>query len=595
MYKSEFAIYLGEEKDEGFSGFISQDNFFAVLQIEKGISKEKGRQCLQEIAQGFKTTEINDLSQFELIISQKLQEVNIPSHFSLSALCLHKDIIYLKTIGEGEIFGRRGKEFGKIISKDNSASGYLSDKDMFILTSETFTILFEDKKDLKEFMDGKKPSEIVEDLTPELKGKKDIESIALFVRWNKEKGTDESSESLKEVEDKSPYSENIFSKKQKVSQFIRKVKGSLYKRGKEDREKKFYTFVVVLILLLILIWSVGLGYKRRQRAKILDQIKITRQEIKTKLQQADEESFFNIDQSRTLISDAKKEVSLLRKKVGDSQKLEINELEKLITKKENQILKKETHKFTEFYDLKIISQKAKGEKMFLSDNQLVILDSRGVVYNLSLEKKSIEKKEDIQIKNTDLIAYIDKNYYLFNPQEGVYRLGNNNKVKKVIDLDDQWGEIIDINVYRKNLYLLDKTNDEIYKYLPVENGFASKKSYFKSGQAIDLSTANSIAIDASVYIGLENNIKKYTSGVRDKFDVSFPNSNLTLKKIYTDNNLKKVYGWDKRNGLIYIIGKTGDYERQIVSSILKKGDDFVVYQNGAYILVKNKIYKIKMD
>jgi hypothetical protein len=52
--------------------------------------------------------------------------------------------------------------------------------------------------------------------------------------------------------------------------------------------------------------------------------------------------------------------------------------------------------------------------------------------------------------------------------------------------------------------------------------------------------------------------------------------------------------WDKEKGVIYILNKNGNYERQLASEIIKKATDFVVFENNVYLLSGGKIYQLEL-
>lgn len=590
MFKPGFAVYLGEEREEGFTGFVAEGNLFCILEIEEGITKEKGRKLLNVFVNRLQTKGIDRLSSFESMISSEVKQLNIPARFSLAAVYLKEKVVYLKTIGEGEIYLRRKKELAKIIGGDNSASGYPQAKDLFLLTTKNFVSLFKDRDELEKIFDHNEPFRIVDRLTPELKGKKEQGTIALFVSFE-EKGVIEEEEATRSYQGR-----DLLSFKNIIRGWLTRIRLVLYGlEGKKTKKKKALTLAIVILILFIFIWSVGLGYKRRQEAKIVKKISLARQEIEKKLNKADEEAFFNLDKSLKLISQAKEDFSKLKQDIGPKPRKEIREIKELIAKKEAKILKKEKGNFKEFFDLKIVSKKAKGIKMFLLEKKLAILDPSGRAYILSLPEKSIEKKGFPKLGPVDLIAYsLRGDLFLLVSNEAVYRIDSNDKIKKVIELKDE-GEVVDIGVYNRNLYLLDTANDEIYKYIPAGDIYSAKKSYFKPGQAVDLSQANSIAIDSSIYIGFPNKIIKYTSGIREKFKTDFPEKDLSLTKIYTDKNTEKIFAWDKVKGAVYILAKNGSYEREISSPIFKKGDDFTFYQGKIYVLAGSKLYTIAID
>jgi hypothetical protein len=578
MYLTQFAVYLGKEKESGFSSFIAEKNLFLVIEIESGLSPEKGREILKKIKENFHEEHIRSLIDFDTYISTAIQSSNLPASYSLAAGFQKENILYIKTVHEGIIYAQRKNQFTTIIQKTNIASGYIQNKDYYIFTTKQFANHFAGTEKIKQIIQNKGPAQIVNDILPELKSSDDSGIIALFLN-------------IKEKE------EAVNQEKQEEL-FISKPKPweSLFSSLPKSDKKRTITFISVIVIVLILIWSVIMGNQRRNEQQIQTKLSKSKTLIEQQLNQAQEVSFLNLPQALTLIAESKKELQKLKTEVGSAQQKEIDQLQNLINTKESAITKKEEKKAVEYYDLAIDDKNAQGVKMYLQNDTAAILDKQqGIIYLLSLSKKSLDKKTSSQAKSAKLIAYDQGNYFLFVENQGIFKIGEDGKTNKIIEADKDWGTVIDMNVYNGNIYLLDVGKDEIYKYISGEKEYSQKSSYFKKDQATSLKEAKSLAIDGSVYIAFEDYGIKYTTGVRDDFKTSFPEGNIFIEKLFTTKELDKIYGWDKKKGSIYVLGKNGTYEKQINATILKTANDVIVYNKGIYALEKSKIYKISED
>jgi hypothetical protein len=566
--RKQINFYLGEENLTGFTGFLAEENLFLIIEIKENFTKEEGNKLISEIKQKFISQTIENLHQLDNFIKQVIIENNLPTDISLAVIFFKDNIAYLKTVNEAVIFLRRKNKVEELISGTQTASGYIQFDDIFILTTVEFINQLKKSFEIKNVLNKKEPEEIINEIAPFLKANNDYGLIALFVKIKKD---EERRNYFGFLEDK-----NFF---------------SLFNQS--IGRKKTLTYLLILIIFFIFVWSVILGYQRRKESEINNRIEKTKKIVTSKLEEAEEIAFLNLDKASQLLSEAKKEVSILKQEVKTKNK-KLEEIEKIIAQKESEIIKKETKNYQEFYDLAIDRKEAKGERFFLQNYFLFILDKdEGIIYRLSLEKKSLEKYSHPKIKKSSLIASYDEKIYFFVEDEGIFEMVDKDKIKKIIEKDPNWGKIQDIFTYNGNLYLLDVKNDEIYKYFPSGNGFSFKTSYFKMGEAVDLEDANSLAIDSAIYIGFSQSILKFISGVKEDFKNNFPNKNLTIKKIYTDKELNKVYVFDKENGLIYVLTKNGDYQEQISSEVIKKASDFVVYKDKIFLLLKNKIYTIE--
>ena len=574
MFHQNIGFYLGHEKIDGFSGFVNENNLFLSVEIETGITPDKGRELTAFIKEKISTIMIENLQQFDSFISNLIKEKNLPAGFSLSSGYLKGNIFYLKTIGQGRVYIRRKNKLALLIKNDETASGHVEENDIFIFTFDKFMELLGEESGLNKRFDHRPISEIIDEITLNLQAQDDQGTAALFLQ-------------LKKIEkEEKPVNDFFEQPEKKVFTFSLK---DFYQRF---GQQKTLTFIAVFILGTILFWSVGLGYRRRSQENNQKKINLTKDLISQKLDQAEQVAFLNMPSALSLIADSKEEVNKLKKDLGVKSK-GLGGLEKLITDTENKILKKEEKKYNEFFDLTIDDKNAKGDKFYLFDDRLLVNDkNRGVLYELSLEKKSLDKDQLNEIKNSSLISLFEEKKYFYVEGVGVYQIVDS-KVKKVIENDKDWGKIIDLVVFNGNIYLLDQGKDEIWKYLSTESGFGGKNSYFQSGQSIDLSQINSLAIDGSIYLAGDSVMIKYTSGLRDEFKINLPDDKVNIKKIFTSKDLEKVYGWDKDKGAVYVMGKNGDYQEQVNSTILSQASDIIVYKNSIYILQGNKIYKIE--
>lgn len=574
MFKQDVGFYLGHEKSDGFSGFVDENNLFLTIEIEAGITPQKGRELTTYIREKINTIKIENLQQFDFFISNIIKEKNLPSGFSLSIGYLKGNIFYLKTVNDGRIYIRRNNKLVLLIERNATASGYIEEEDVYVFTFVRFMKLLGEEEGLNKKFDDRPISEIIEEITPEMLALDDQGTAALFLK-------------LKKIEEEV----------KPVNDFFEKPGGKLLTFNLKDYYLRFgrqktLTFITVFILGLILFWSVGLGYIRRSSENNQKKINMTRDLIKQKLDQAEEVSFLNMTSALNLLSDSKTEVTKLKKEVG-AKNDQIIEIEKLINDTENKILKKEEKSYQEFFDLTVDNKNAKGDKFYLFNDMLLILDkSNGALFNFSLDSKSLDKNQSSEAKKSSLIALFEDKKYFFVENAGVYQIVDS-KIKKVIENDKDWGKIIDLAVFNGNIYLLDQGKNEIWKYVSTESGFGSKSSYFSSGQTINLSQINSLMIDGSVYLAGDSVRFKFTSGLQDGFETNLPESNVNFNKIFTSKDLEKLYGWDKGKGVIYIMGKNGDYQEQVNSKILFQATDFIVYKDIIYVLQGSKIYKIE--
>jgi hypothetical protein len=572
MARFETAFYLGEEKETGYSGVVAEDGLFLAIEVAEGMTPSEGREFLKVLKSEFQMSPPNSLSEIDSLISDLVHEKNLALGFSIALGFLRGDILYLKTTGHGEVIIRRRNKVATLISGNTSASGYFEESDIFVFTTDRFIEVLGGREQLSGIFDHRSPHEIVEEVTPRLTSH-DQGAVAIFLAVSK---------------DEMVADDGFIKPRGFLTKFQDDVRGYYLKHGK----RKSMTFVAVIIIILIFFWSVVLGYSRRTSAKATEEIGLARELVTQKISEAEEVSFLNTARATVILGETKETLAGLKNKYPDRK--EVTEIEAMITTSENKIFKKEEAQSTEFFDLAVDNEKAKGDRLYLDAENLLILDkTAGTLYTLSLDKKSLTENRSADLKKAaKVVLYEDKKYF-YVPGAGVFSIGDDNKVNRVIENDRDWGNIADLATYNGNLYLLDSSKDQVYKYVAAESGFGNKTPYFAEGQETDLSIYGSIAIDSSIYLGGNDSIIKFTAGLRDGFSMNLPAKDVGFTKIYTSRDLERVYGWDKKNGMVYVTGKTGEFEKQIKSEILAKGQDFVVYNDEIYVLVGGKIFKIE--
>lgn len=599
-YKVDSGFYIGREDIHHITDFLVADNLYLILELKNGHNRES----VGEIIRKFKNEIIfkTDLSLDELkeIVKNTFDSISNKENYSLAIVLFIDNVSYLLTRGEGEIYLYRHDKYVKIIHGDTEASGYCELDDMFMLSSKSFSNIV-DNKALENALILKDPKTIIGELTPDLKEKEDAGAISLLI-YLKEKNEEDEVESLEISQGEKSWQEEQNSKEispiAKSENIYSKLRERMSYYHQNFSHNKRSTFIVLIILLVMLIWSVGSGSQRQLEKKLNDSLKTYQQRIDDKLDEANEIGSLNPDKATSLVTDAKTIFNELKQIVGDKKTDEMKLISSSIANAEKTVLKKEDKNYQEFYDFNLIKKEIKFQGgVSVDKDQAVLLNKEdGEVYYLSLSKKSVNTVKKEEIKKATYFSSYNNNLFIYSVNDGIYKIDAEEKVSLVIKKDEEWGTIGGMIVFNGNIYLLDKSKDNIYKYLVAENGFSDKNIYFKSGEEVKLSSLVNYSIDANIYILTENGIYKYLSGVRDEFSYSLPESDNDYQKIYANIDNDKVYLLEKERGKVYIMDKKGKYEKQIGSSIFSKAGDIFVSedQGNIYILVNDKIYTVSL-
>jgi len=575
-----FSVYLGAESEKGFSGFIIEDNFYCILEINDGFSGEKGQLILRKITDTLKQSTIKSLNDLDNTLHICIKNNSLPLDCSISIGYKINTILYLKTVGEGEILIRRGNQFATLIKGNNTASGKIEKNDLFMFSTKHFTSDLNGVSELEPIFDHKKPLEIVETLTPIMKEKNDVGAICLFVQFIGEK-EQQYEESAAQYLEPVRVSRSRFSFMQHIPSFV-----AIHK-------KKIGILLGAGVLLLLLILNSGRLFFQKKQTASLQSYDSINQTVRSKISEAESIASSDLKGSSRLLSDSYVLIQQYKQKTKDNK---TKELEQFLSEKRNELLRIKTVTPLEVTDLALEEKGAKGDTFSLYGDTLSILNKQGSIYFFSLEKKTLKRFKKSELINADLIAAYEKKTYIYKKSVGIYEITDDGTVKKIIEQDGSWSNLVAMQGYNANLYFVDAGTDDIYKYIGGESGFSGKTSYLQSGKP-DLTKANSLAINIALYIGLPDRVFKYLSGVKQDFQLAFPvdTDALSLTKVITYKDEDNIYIWEKGKGILYTFGKEGGYQYQIQSPYLSKATDVVVYKNNAYGIINNKIYSFSLE
>jgi len=231
---------------------------------------------------------------------------------------------------------------------------------------------------------------------------------------------------------------------------------------------------------------------------------------------------------------------------------------------------------------------------------------------------------------------LDKVLYFFNPySKDLYKFEKGEKIKietnqkfngavpfdedsilffsepdKLIFLkENQFGEIFslkpfypdfsfnDLEVFRKNIYLLDGKKGEIIKYSsPLVINKDSPQRWL-APETERVLNAKSMTIDGSVWIlnGGDNIDRFYLGKYQETLNLDFFPSPQNLTKILTSKNLPYLFILEPIQKRIIILDKAGKIVTQFQSEKFDNLKDFAVSEDGSIIYLLNglKIYQIK--
>ncbi|HPO10980.1 MAG TPA: hypothetical protein PLM63_00110 [bacterium] len=188
--------------------------------------------------------------------------------------------------------------------------------------------------------------------------------------------------------------------------------------------------------------------------------------------------------------------------------------------------------------------------------------------------------------NNILIVDSNKKLYVFDGTK-IINIDMGDKLKNY--------NIDDISSYDSNIYLVDKTNGKVLSIRKTNNKYGTPVSWLKD--QFDFNTYSSISIDGYIYLANSGGIiKKYLKGYEKTFNLDTINPKLDhIDKIYTDENIDKIYILDKSQNRLLIFNKNNvSLVAQYKSTEFDNLQDFIIdtKNNKAYLLNGTKVFEV---
>jgi serine/threonine protein phosphatase PrpC len=588
--KLTFAKIVANPTILSWSQAYNAGKLFAVLSLSTLEEPEEndslnilGKEILDCLEQEFFTLETKDLESIKsaiLLTSQKIKD-DIKCSFTICAVV--NNILYIYILGDGKAVLKRDGKLGTLLEAHDeqaknlkSASGFLQDHDQIVLETKPFSDVIP-MHTLTEFLDNLPPQEAAENLAPIVHEKEEPGAAAIIISFtaiekikenqiediilNEEVEID-NEESIKENNDELNLDENpefFNDKKENNTNLLNNLK-SLKINSLNHTKKMILT--IVLAILVVFILSVFFAFNNQQNNKT--------------------QTVFNsiYPQAQKKYDEGQSLLSLNQNLAKDS----FNQAKTILENGKNQL-----------------PQSSKEAKQVL-DLLTKINTALGTSANITASQaKEIDKSQSLilssQIDNQALYFTKKDNGFIGVTQTEIFSLNQEGAGKKtLIKNDTNWSSPGGLAAYLTNIYVLDKKQNQIVKFMQNDSNFTNT-NYFSETKP-DFSKAVSMAIDSDVYILFSNgDISKYTKGAIQSYTISGLDktfSNPTA--IFTNADTTNVYVLDKGNSRIVVLDKNGVYKNQYVAPVIKSAKDFEVLEGSKKIniLSSGKIYQIEI-
>ncbi len=583
-----FAKIVATPTASAWSQAYNAGSLFLAISLtsdaEDLILTEEGKKLLHSLETEIFILEEKNLATIQSVITETL--INLPPTviISLSLVYIKDDLLYCFLQGEGALTLKRGDKRLNILSGEKNpalqtASGYLKTDDLLFLQTSQFVSIINEKT-LKEAFEYPLPNDIAETITPLIHNQNEGGASAIVLAFKgvpksfmaDDPSTESESNDLtlsgdnqSETPGVRPFSSEAKQhKKSSLPAFLfTSLKGIPFftKLKTLPRQKKIIlTFTLFLVLLLIgsIIFT-----KNLQQKAVAEKL----------FQKTYPEALKEYENGRSLVSlnqsfanDSFLKAKQLLSTLDNHFSPESKEGKQIVSLQEkiDQELKDKTK-------TQIVPKKIKFEDAPALN---FLLNTKGAL-------SVTEDENDIYLLTSETIEKINK---------------KTDKREALIKNKQTWTKTAVIAVYGANIYVLDE-KEGLLKFIPTNDGY-EKTAYFNSPPA-NLAETVSFTIDGSVYLLYRNGlIEKYTKGQKDRFELSSLDSPLNQPiAILTTIDEESLYILDPRNKKVVQVSKTGTFEKEYSSDLLKTATAFSLSPSGNEItfLSDGNFYSLSLD
>ncbi|MDO8514962.1 MAG: hypothetical protein Q7S14_00545 [bacterium] len=351
--------------------------------------------------------------------------------------------------------------------------------------------------------------------------------------------------------------------------------------------KSHRQLIITIAILLLVAWAIF-----RQVSYRLEN------DVGVKLDKAIVKSEEKIKEAQNLVSVNRplaREMLETERKIYESNNL--SKAKEFVVKIDGEINKMMQRNFSEptlYYDFSLIKDGASSGPAVLISGKLFFLDQNsGTLLSLDVKSKSTQVvAADEKFKSGKFLSVYTGKMYIFT-NNGVF----NDKKVLVIKPDPKWQEIIAMESFGGNIYLLDKKSNQIWKHISTESGFTDAKPYLNADTKADFSKAVAMGIDGSVYVlQSSGELLKFTQGRPEVLNLTGADKPIIFGGgLAVSDSLKNIYLYDSQNNRVVVFGPDGLY----LSQYLISGNYSSIFVDETlqkiFLLNGAKVYSVELN
>jgi len=367
---------------------------------------------------------------------------------------------------------------------------------------------------------------------------------------------------------------NLFSQEDKL--------GGVRRSRRSDKRGVVKSLMMVVGVMLVA--SVGLGIIKSKLEEERSGEKERIREIRYELARADELVEVDRGRAREILEGIEHQISSIKK---DSERNEVDlQWEEIWRETSGRVVGVAELVF----DLRVLCQSEDerlGDKIEIEKETILVWDrSNGMI----IEIKADGGRGGIRTEKEEFKKGLDFSSGYVLGREGIW----NEEGKLVKERDeDFWQEVIRLEFYAGNLYVLEKDKGEIYRYAIIDEDLGRRIRWLKKGEEPIFNSAVDMSIDGDIWVFEEKGIRKFRTGREENWDreeLDEPFDNLEAGAVgeeivvALEPEKERVVVWDK---------ETGRLVKQIIWSELLEAQDVAILDGKILVLINGEVYELR--
>jgi hypothetical protein len=531
-----------------------------------------GAETLIEIEK--KTEQSENIAQIKKLVDTVTNSANEGLKIEVLVATLHGDKLAIYGTGAVEAFLAREEKLAKLPTQTREGEGIvgtLQEGDVVTLSTARFVKVVGLDKFKQIVTEEEKPAEL---LAPLLHTQTDSSGMAALV------GEVEVGEG--EEEPKVGFFTTLMNKKSTIKL-----------RSEVTKKTNLWVGAVILVLLVIMI---GVGMVRRSKQVAEEEYLSVANSVNSKMEQVLSSGELNPEMARSLLGQARSEVeAYLATELKDEYKLKGQKLLQEIESADERAFKKNDIQLLTIVELPILVEglKATAMKSDGGDNLIFVDNNEARLVSMNLIDRSRQILELEQDRVVD-IGIGETRVYGLNSEGVTQRFWKKDIVTKIIESDEFWVGPTYIEMFAGNAYILDKGQNEIWKYPTLGETFGGRRRWFAAGITPDLSNVIDMKVSGDIWLLTSTGkLERYSRGAPVNFGMEgFPTKGDPKRfsepaAIWVTDSL--VFVLENGASRVVVFGEDGKYQAQYLNSEFAKATDLVIVDNKGYVLIDNSV------